>query len=109
MPGDPEAFGDPDAIIRAERITGPVLTVSAGRDGLWPSAAYAAALHDRLERRGFRYPHRDIDVAGAGHGVGSAVPFVPTLAVPEFGGSGEADEAGRERAWPAIVELLNGL
>ncbi len=107
--GDPEAFGDPDAIIRAERINGPVLTVSAGRDGLWPSAAYAKALHDRLDRRRFAHPHRDISIANAGHGVGSAVPFVPIRSFPELGGSQQADEAGRQRAWPEILRLLNEL
>ena len=109
VPGDPEAFGDPDAIIRAERIAGPVLTVSGGRDALWPSADYAAALHARLDQRRFPYPHRDITAAEAGHGVGSAVPFVPTLSLPEFGGSAEADEAGRERAWPEILRFLDAL
>jgi dienelactone hydrolase len=104
--GDPEAFGDPDAIIRAERIHGPVLTVSAGRDGLWPSTAYAKALHDRLDQRHFAHPHRDINIATAGHGLGSAVPYIPTLAFPAFGGSQQADEAGRENVWPQILRFL---
>jgi dienelactone hydrolase len=107
--GDPEAFGDPDAIIRAERINGPVLTVSAGRDGLWPSAAYAKALHDRLDQRHFAHPHRDISIVDAGHGIGSAVPSIPKPASPELGGSQQADETGRERAWPEILRFLDGL
>jgi BAAT / Acyl-CoA thioester hydrolase C terminal len=47
--GDPDPTSTPDAVIPAERITGPVLTASGGLDDLWPSYKYTAALHERLE------------------------------------------------------------
>jgi dienelactone hydrolase len=35
--GDPDPVRTPEAVIRAERIAGPVLTASGGVDALWPS------------------------------------------------------------------------
>jgi dienelactone hydrolase len=106
--GDPTGLDEPRAVIRAERITGPVLTVSAGRDGVWPSAVFSAALNERLDRKRFRYPHRDLRIADAGHLVGTALPYLPVTTIPGAGGTPAADEAGRVRAWPEIVRLITG-
>jgi dienelactone hydrolase len=105
--GDPAATGNPEAVIRAERTRGPILTVSGGRDGLWPSAGYAAALHERLDRRDFGFEHEDLTFPEAGHGVGGLPPYLPHLAVAELGGSPEADAAGKAEAWPRVLRLLD--
>ena len=108
-------FRNPDpsdasgALIRAERIAGPILTVSGGDDALWPSSAFATVLHQRLDARHFAHPHQDLQFADAGHLVGSAVPDLPAAAVPEYGGSPRADAAGRAAAWPRILDFMRGL
>jgi pimeloyl-ACP methyl ester carboxylesterase len=109
VPGDPQATEDPDALIRAERIRGPILTVSAGRDAIWPSGPYSAALHARLNRRDFPFSHRDIHIPDAGHGLGSALPYLPTPATPAAGGTPAADHDGKAAAWPQILGHLDGL
>ena len=108
-------FRDPDpsdasrALIHAERIAGPILTVSGGDDALWPSSAFATVLHQRLDSRHFAHHHQDLQFADAGHLVGSAVPDLPAAAVPEYGGSPRADAAGRAAAWPRILDFMRGL
>ena len=109
VPGDPTSYLEPEALIRAERARGPILTVSAGHDALWPSGPYSVALHRRLDRRGFRHEHRDIRIEDAGHIVGGALPYRPIPAIPETGGSPAADAAGRATAWPQILRFIDGL
>ena len=106
---NPDPSDEPEAFIRAERIAGPILTVSGGDDALWPSSAFATVLHQRLAARHFAHPHQDLQFADAGHLVGSAVPDLPAAAVPEYGGSPRADAAGRAAAWPRILEFMRGL
>jgi dienelactone hydrolase len=109
VPGDPTSYLEPEALIRAERTRGPILTVSAGHDALWPSPGYTDALHARLDHRHFRFEHRDIRVADAGHLVGGALPYRPIPSIPEAGGSPAADAAGRAAVWPQILRFIDGL
>jgi hypothetical protein len=111
----PEDFGDPDpvrtpaAVIRAERIAGPVLTASGGVDAVWPSYDYAEALHQRLVAHHFAYPHPDLRFENAGHGVGAAIPYLFTANIRDFGGSARADEAAKVALWPRILDFMRGL
>lgn len=106
---EPDPQLTPKAVIRAERIAGPVLTASAGKDALWPSPAYAATLHRRLDDRDFAYDHQDIRFADAGHAVGAAIPFQPTLTYEHLGGSAPADEAAKVKLWPRILAFMDAL
>ena len=107
--GDPDPVRTPQAVIRAERIAGPVLTASGGVDALWPSYDYAEAVHRRLAVHHFAYPHPDLRFENAGHGVGSALPYLPTATIRDFGGSAVADEAGKAALWPRILDFMRGL
>ena len=105
--GDATSELEPEALIRAERTRGPILTVSGDRDGLWPSTAFMEELHERLDRRGFRFEHENLRYEEAGHGVGALPPYLPCPPVAELGGSPEADNAGKAEAWPRILRLLD--
>jgi dienelactone hydrolase len=107
--GDPDPLKHPHALIRAERITGPILTASGGRDKLWPSSSYATVLHERLDQRHFPYRHRDLQFGDAGHLLGGAVPNLPAPSAPQYGGSAPADEAARAALWPRILDFLRSL
>jgi len=107
--GDPDPVRTPEAVIRVERIAGPVLTASAGVDALWPSYDYAEAVHQRLRGHHFGYPHPDLRFEDAGHGVGAAVPYMPTATDRDLGGSAAADEAGKAALWPRILDFMRGL
>lgn len=105
----PDPSNDPAAFIRAERIDGPILTLSGGDDALWPSSGYMTVLHERLAKRHFRFAHRDLDYADAGHLLGSAIPYLPATVVPAYGGSPAADSAARAALWPRILDFMRGL
>jgi dienelactone hydrolase len=107
-------FGNPGpphsaAFIRAERIDGPILTVSGGDDRMWPSSAYTTVLHKRLDARHFRFAHHDLEYPEAGHLIGSAIPYLPAAADPGYGGMPSADSAARAEVWPRIVDFMRGL
>jgi pimeloyl-ACP methyl ester carboxylesterase len=56
-----------DAPIRVERIRGPVLTASGGRDQVWSSSVYTEQIELRLDDAHFRFPHARLDYPDEGH------------------------------------------
>ena len=106
---DPDPVRTPDAVMRAERVAGPILTASGGLDELWPSYDYTATLHERLAAHRFAYPHRDLRFESAGHGLGAAIPYLPTATDRRLGGSAAADEAAKAALWPRILGFIGGL
>ncbi len=107
--GNPHPLIPARDYIPAERIAGPILTASGGDDTLWPSAAYTTELHQRLDARHFAYAHRDLEFDLAGHQVGSAVPYVPSVGRSGSGGTPAANEAGKAALWPRILDFMRGL
>jgi dienelactone hydrolase len=107
--GDPEPVRTPGAVIRVERIKGPVLTASGGQDELWPSYLYAETLQHRLAVRHFSYPHRDLYFENAGHLLGGALPYLPTSADRRTGGTAAANEAAKTALWPRILAFMRTL
>lgn len=99
-----------DAFIPVDRIDGPVLLVSARDDKLWPSAAMGDQVIARLDKAKFRYPHRNLAYADAGH-AGFGEPPPPGSAVPPamlaLGGTAEGNLAMRADAWPKVLAFLD--
>jgi dienelactone hydrolase len=105
----PDPAEHPQVFIRAERISGPILTFSGGDDLLWPSSSYMTVLEQRLDERHFARPHRDVDYGTAGHLLGSAIPYLPAATASGYGGSPAADAAARAALWPRMLAFMRGL
>ena len=66
----------PFQFIRVERIRGPILTASGGRDQVWSSSVYTEQIERRLEDHHFRYPHERLDFPKAGHFLRGTAPVI---------------------------------
>jgi dienelactone hydrolase len=118
-----EGLGDADAVAAAtipvERIHGPVLLVSAGKDKAWPSVALNEIALERLRRSGHRWPVEHLVYEAAGHAIvpppygpatelvfaGPSVEGGPGVALAT-GGTPEANAAARADVWVRIREFL---
>ena len=58
---------NPDAVIRVEKITGPVLLISSKMDTMWTSELAAKQVMDRLRRYDFQYRYRHLSYDHGGH------------------------------------------
>jgi dienelactone hydrolase len=76
-----------DELIRVERIRGPVLTASGGRDEVWSSSVYTEQIEQRLTHYRFAFPHERLNFPDAGHGLRRTAPVL----------------------WPRILRLLRRL
>jgi dienelactone hydrolase len=66
----------PFRFIRVERIRGPILTASGGRDQVWSSSVYTEQIEQRLEDHHFRYSHERLDFPKAGHFLAGTAPVI---------------------------------
>jgi len=112
------ALQDADAVERArihvENIRGPVLLLTAGDDGSWPSSRYGRMVAERLAR--FEHPHavQQLDFDGAGHSI--VFPYVPTTQLvyahpvsgrlSTGGGTPAANAHADEASWAAVLRFL---
>ena len=94
---------DPEAVIKAERITGPVLLISSKMDTMWPSEPAAEAVMDRLRAHGFpyRFQHLSYD-----HGSHLFVPLELRSAKFFKGERGRNKEPGRRDRMDSLVKTL---
>jgi dienelactone hydrolase len=104
------------ASIEVERIDGPVLLISGGRDALWPADRFGDDVLRRLRVHGHRYPVRHLRYADAGHfvcfpyGLPSLPPMTrlgvhPRLTI-DFGGTAAANAAASRESWAEILGFL---
>jgi dienelactone hydrolase len=91
----------PDAIIPVELVRGPVLLVAAGVDRVWPSAAMARAISERLRAFGHSFDDQLLEYPDAGHSLGRLVPTLRVGLVPPG-----RTEAARADAWPNVVQFV---
>lgn len=112
------ALADPQAVKRAriavERIAGPVMLVSGGDDGAWPSDLFSLMVKSSLEAAGHPYPVDWVNYPEAGHSV--LFPHVPTTriayahpvsgVVTTMGGSASANAEANERSWAAVLKWV---
>lgn len=102
------------ARIRVERIAGPVLVISAGDDGSWPSTLYGQMVLQRLQQ--FAHPHaaEQLDYPEAGHLI--LFPYMPTTQLvyahpvsgrlSTSGGTSAANAQADEASWPGVLRFL---
>jgi hypothetical protein len=69
-----------DRPISVERIRGPILTASGGRDQVWSSSVFTEQIELRLHDHHFRYPHERLNFRSAGHALeGTAAVIWPRI------------------------------
>jgi dienelactone hydrolase len=100
---------NPDALIPAELVPGPVLLVAAGADQVWPSADMARALSQRMHEHGDPHGHTVLEYPKAGHSLGYLLPDLPTGLLPREITGTTADKAARADAWPKAVTFIQQL
>jgi len=110
---------DPAAVNRSriavERIAGPVLLLSAGDDGYWPSSDYAREVAQRLHDAGHAHVVRHVDYPHAGHAL--QAPTVPTTQIARAhavsgivltgGGSAPANASANRESWQEVLAFLS--
>ncbi len=97
------------AAIPVEKINGPVLVISGGKDEMWPSTRMADAVIERLKSH--QHPHRfeHLRYPDAGHSIGKVcLPAVGSVSTAQlaFGGSPEANGKAAADSWPKVLEFL---
>ena len=58
---------NPEAFIRVEKITGPILLISSKMDNMWPSEPAAKQIMKRLQENNFEYDYRHLSYDYGGH------------------------------------------
>ncbi|KAB1188852.1 MULTISPECIES: acyl-CoA thioester hydrolase/BAAT C-terminal domain-containing protein [Haloferax] len=96
------------AEIPLSEIEAPILLLSAGSDGVWPSRYLLTRTERRLEALdyGYRFEHHSYD--GAGHGI--SVPYLPSWKNRPggpFGGTIAGTAAAEADSWPRVIEFFN--
>jgi len=102
---NPRPSDQPAAVIPVERIQGPILLVCGGADQIWNSCAFSRAISARLKARGHRFGHRLYAFPGAGHRVGSLVPYQPRVA--EDPTTFDDEQRARAIVWPRLLHFLS--
>lgn len=93
-----------DAVIRAERITGPVLLISSKMDTMWPSQAAAEQVMKRLKEHDFPYFYRHLSYDYGSH---MFVPMELRLARFFQGDRGKYKELSRKARMDSLAKTLD--
>lgn len=105
----------PRTAIPVTHVAGPVLAIAGGKDRLWPSAAQAQRIMQRLDDAHITAAHQALVYPDAGHGVGSfpylaagtSSPISPDADIARtLGGTRDADAAARSDGWPKVLAFL---
>ncbi len=97
---------DPDAVIRVENITGPILLISSKMDTMWPSELAAGKIMERLREKKFPYPYRHLSYDCGGH------MFVPMeVKISKFfkGDRGKHKDLGRAARMDSLEKTLESV
>ena len=99
------------AELAVERSHGPVLLISGGRDGIWPSTEMAAATAARLRARGFIHCCEHVDYPEAGHGIMGPDATPERVRGPwgeiALGGTPVSNERARADGWARTLGFLH--
>ena len=104
---NPSPADNPAAVIPDQRIQGPVFLDCGEADQTWTSCPYAQAILSLLDAHHDRWAHVLYAYPGAGHPVGTLVPYEPTspVADPDYA----TDQQARALLWPHLLTFLAGL
>ena len=97
---------NPAAVIPVEQVPGPILLAAAGADTVWPSAAMARAISQRLRRHGDHHGHVPLDYPDASHTLGYLIPHLPAGLLPPGLDDDQATRTARTKAWAEVLEFL---
>ncbi|MCH2083243.1 MAG: hypothetical protein MK226_12695 [Saprospiraceae bacterium] len=106
-----------NALIKVERISGPILLFSGKDDKVWPAAQMADMIQERLETNSFTYPFQNIKYENAGHFISSnpddrSSYRTGTIIINgkeyqyEFGGTEEGDYQAKQDARIALMKFI---
>jgi len=93
----------PEAEIKAENITGPVLLISSKMDTMWPSEPAAEQIMKRLREKQFSYPYQHLSYE---HGSHLFVPMELRAAKFFKGDRGKNKEPGRKARMDSLTKTL---
>lgn len=93
----------PDAAIKVEKITGPILLISSKMDVMWPSELAAEKTMKRLAENNFQYPYRHLSYE---HGSHLFVPLDLPSAKFFKGERGENKEPARKDGMDSLDQTL---
>jgi dienelactone hydrolase len=107
---NPNPADDPAAVIPDQRIEGPVLLDCGEADQTWISCPYARAILSLLDAHHDHWAHVLYAYPGAGHPVGTFIPYEPYSSVGVAGDPGYAtDQQAVALLWPHLLSFLAGL
>lgn len=94
---------NPEAVIRVENITGPVLLISSKMDTMWPSDTAAGKIMERLREHNFSYPCKHLSYDYGSH---LFIPFEMPLARFFAGDRGKYRKPGRKARMDSLEKAL---
>lgn len=111
------ALSDTDAVrnatIPVERINGPVLLLSAGKDTVWPSSRLSADIMARLTEYHHAFPDQRLDYPASGHMIRTPWQstelnriYLPGGMIEDLGGIPPENAMAAADSWPKILQFL---
>jgi len=102
-----------NATIPVERINGPVLLLSAGKDSVWPSSRMSAEIMARLAGHGHPFPDQRLDYPESGHMIRTPWQstmlnriYLPGGMIEDLGGIPPENARAAADSWPKVQEFL---
>jgi len=109
-----------NAIIKVEKINGPILLLSGKDDQVWPSSRMADMLEKRLEENNFKFQFENIQYDNAGHLISgnpesNSEQRTGNMTIQknqfafEYGGTNEGDYKAKQDAKVRVLQLIRNL
>jgi len=108
---NPYPADDPAAVIPDQRINGPVFLDCAEADQTWTSCPYAQAISKLLDDHHDHWAHVLYEYPGAGHFVGSLIPYEPygSAVVTAPDAAYQVNQEADAQLWPHLLSFLASL
>jgi len=97
------------ALIKVEKINGPILFIAGKDDQMWPSYQMCQMMQHRLDSLHFKHPVKGLYYDNAGHRVTSP-DLLPTIDYKYedviFGGTDSGNANAQIDSWNKMIEFL---